>query len=249
MLARIAALLRLILQTGRDIAPIVLVVVFFQAVIVRQPMPDLGEKIGGAILVLVGLTLFVRGLAMSLFPLGEGLADALARRGKLWLLLVFSFALGFGSTVAEPALAAVTAQAASAAAAAGLVGGEPAEVDRYALLLRYAASAAVGLAVMIGALRIVKGWPLAWLVLGGYALAAVIAVATASPLAGTAFDAGAAATSAINIPLLAALGVGLASILRDRNPVVDGFGLAALASLMPMLTILIGTMVLGQGRP
>jgi hypothetical protein len=248
MMAQIGQLVRALARHAGDLLPIVMVVAFFQALVVGAPMPQVGDRLVGLVLVLFGLTLFVRGLAMSLFPLGDSLANALARRGSLPLLLVFAFALGFGSTAAEPALIAVTDQAAMAAAGAGLVADDPQAMTRYAAILRYAAAAAVGVAVTLGALRILFGWSMAWLVLGGYAIAALIAVASDAPLSSVAFDSGAAATSAINIPLITALGVGLASVLRGRNPLVDGFGIVALSSLMPTLTILIGGIVVG-GAP
>jgi hypothetical protein len=239
-----AALSRVAIENARDLAPFLLVVVAFQLVVVREPMPELGTKLPGGALVLGGLTLFVRGLSMSLFPLGKGLAETFARRGNLALLLAFAFAIGFGSTVAEPALAAVVARAAEAAPAAGLVSDGTEGVERYALLLHYAASAAVGLAVLLGCWRIVMGWPAFWFVLGLYGVIAVLALAFGTPLLGVAFDARAAATSAINIPLIAALGVGLAGSIRGRRPPVDGFGLVALPSLMPMLAIILGAAVL-----
>lgn len=239
-----AALFRVAFENARDLAPFLLVVVAFQLAVVREPMPELGTKLVGGALVLGGLTLFVRGLSMSLFPLGEGLAETFARRGNLALLLAFAFAIGFGSTVAEPALGAVVTQAAEAAAAAGLVSDGAEGVERYALALRYAASAAVGLAVTLGCWRIVMGWPAFWFVLALYGGITALALASGTPLLGVAFDAGAAATSAINIPLIAALGVGLAGSIRGRRPLVDGFGLVALASLMPMLAIILGAAVL-----
>ena len=243
---RLPGLIRVLIENLRDLAPLLLVVGFFYAVVLGTPPPRIGTTLAGLLLVVLGLTFFVRGLSMSLFPLGEGLADTLARRGNTLLLLGFAFAIGFGSTVAEPALLAVTTQAAGAAAQAGLVaGGEAADTARIALLLRYAAAVAVGLAVVLGCLRILLGWPLWWLLLGGYGLTALIALTRETPLLGVAFDAGAAATSAINIPLIAALGIGLASAIGGRRPLADGFGLVALASLMPMLVVLLGSVLLG----
>jgi len=239
------AMLREMGRNFRDLLPILCVVALFQLVVIREPMPDLERRLGGVLFTLVGLTLFVRGLGMSIFPLGDSMADWLARRGSLALLLAFGFALGFGSTVAEPALSAVADQAARALASTEL----PAEIDsrvrRFSLLLRYTVAIAVGLAVALGALRVVKGWPVMWLVLPGYALATMLALINRSPLSAIAFDAGAAATSAINIPLMLALGVGLATMIRGRNPLLDGFGLVALASLTPMLVVLLFALFLG----
>ncbi|MEE9299888.1 MAG: DUF1538 family protein, partial [Alphaproteobacteria bacterium] len=115
------ALLGLVLGTIRDIAPIVLVIGFFQLVVLKQPFPNLEEIIVGLIFVMVGLALFIKGLEMSLFPIGESLAQDFARRGNIWWLLLFAFALGFGTTIAEPALLAITREAARMAADAGVI--------------------------------------------------------------------------------------------------------------------------------
>jgi hypothetical protein len=241
---RLPGLGRVLLESLRDLAPLLLVVGVFYGLVLRVPPPGIGERLAGAALVLVGLAFLVRGLAMSLFPLGEALADTFARRGSVPLLLAFAFAIGFGSTVAEPALQAVAVQAGSAAAAAGLVADGDAGAGRLALLLRYTTALAVGAGVMLGCLRILLGWPSWWLPLGGYGAAALLALAGETPLQGAAFDAGAAATSAINIPLIAALGIGLASAIRGRRPLADGFGLVALASVMPMIALLLGALLL-----
>ncbi|HEX7080189.1 MAG TPA: DUF1538 family protein [Gammaproteobacteria bacterium] len=245
MLHQLLALLREMGRNCRDFLPILGVVVFFQWFIVGQPMADLGERIAGIVVTLIGLTLFVRGLEMSIFPIGESLAGGLARRGSLILLIAFGFALGFGSTVAEPALASVADQAAATASSAGRLGGTAADIERFSDLLRYIVAAAVGLAVAAGVFRIVKGWPTAWFVVPGYALATVIALSHDSPLAAVAFDAGAAATSAVNIPLMMTLGTGLASLIDARDPITDGFGLIAGASLMPMIVIQLAAVALG----
>lgn len=242
---KIAALAVDIAKNARDFAPILAVVIVFQWLIVGEPMPHMAVRIGGILLTLVGLSLFIRGLDMSIFPLGQSLADGIVRRRSLLVLVVFGFAVGFGSTVAEPALAAVANQAAATAAAAGSVQGGDDAIARFAQLLRYTVSAAVGLAVAAGVLRILKGWPAAWYVLPGYGVAAVIALTSDSPLAAVAFDAGAAATSAVNIPLMMTLGTGLAALVEARDPLIDGFGLIAAASLMPMIVIQLAALALG----
>ena len=242
---QLASLLKETARNFRDFVPVLIVVAVFQWGIVGEPMPDLEQRLIGLLLTLVGLTFFVRGLDMSLFPLGESLAQGLAIRGSVTILLVFGFALGFGTTVAEPALASVADQAAAAAAGAGSLSSEPEDVERFSLVLRYVSAAAVGAAVALGVLRIVKGWPITALVLPGYAIAAVLAIASDSPLSVIAFDAGAASTSAINIPLIMVLGTGLATLIRGRNPLIDGFGLVAIASLMPVLVILTASLRFG----
>lgn len=242
---QVIALLRETGRNFRDFLPILAVVALFQWGVVAQPMPDLQQRLTGLLLTLLGLTFFVRGLEMSLFPLGESLANGLARRGSVPILLAFGFALGFGSTIAEPALASVADQAAVAAIASGDMQGGVEDVARVSLTLRYVVSSAVGLAVALGVLRIVKGWPVAWFVLPGYGITTLIAIASDSSMSAVAFDAGAAATSAINIPLMMTLGTGLAALIRGRSPLLDGFGLVALASLTPMLVILLAALLIG----
>lgn len=244
----IRAIARLLRDNLRDLLPIILVIAFFQFVVIGEPMTELGTRMAGLVMVLLGLTFFVSGLETSIFPLGEGLADALARRGSVALLLSFAFLLGFGSTFAEPALAAVADQAAEAAASSGVIDSLPETLSRYSLMLRTASAAAIGVGITIGVLRIVKGWPAAWFVVAGYGLVVLLSLVGPDTFVGIAMDAGSAATSAINVPLMAALGVGLATIMRGRSPLADGFGVVALASIMPMLVVLTAALFMG-GRP
>lgn len=231
----------------RDLFPVVAVIAFFQIFVISVPMPDIEQRAVGMLCALVGLTLFVRGLSVSIFPAGEAMADWLARRGSLPLLMVFAFGLGFGSTVAEPALAAVCDQAAAVLLESGLVSADDSDVS-FSNLLRYGVSFAVGCAIALGVLRILKGWPIAGIIIPGYVAAAGLAfINQSNPLSAIAFDVGAAATSAINIPLMLALGIGLASMIRGRSVLVDGFGLVALASLTPMLFVLLVATVMEPG--
>ena len=243
MVAPLLSLLRLVLLSIRDLAPIIVVIVFFQVVVLGAPIPDLPSILTGLVLVMVGLTLFVQGLELGLFPLGEAMADALARRGSLTILLAFAFALGFGTTAAEPALVAVAGEAAAAAAEAGIVGpSEEARAD-YALLLRLTVAVAVGLALVIGVVRIVKGWPLPVLIIGGYLIVVAITPFAPESIVGIAYDAGGVTTSTVTVPLVTALGVGLAGAIKGRSPLVDGFGLIAFASLTPMILVMVFGMV------
>ena len=227
-----------LLDSVRDLLPILLVIGFFQLVVLQQPIPQLGRLVAGTLLVVAGLTLFVRGLEMGLFPIGEALAHAFARKGSLFWLLAFAFALGFGTTVAEPALIAVAGKAAEAAAEAGLIARDGAALERYADGLRLTVALSVGVAIVLGVIRILKGWPLHWLIIGGYA-GVVIMTAFAPPeIVGIAYDSGGVTTSTITVPLVTALGVGLASSIRGRNPMVDGFGLIAFASLTPIIFVM-----------
>ncbi len=229
---------RQILNSLRDLAPIFLVIAVFQLLVLQQPIPNLFDLLAGALLVVVGLTLFVLGLEMGLFPLGESMAHDFARKGSMFWLLTFGFALGFGTTVAEPALIAVTGEAARVAAEAGLIEASDQARSQFANGLRLSVAIAVGLAIMIGVLRIIMGWPLHYLIIGGY-IGVVLMTRHAPPeIIGVAYDAGGVTTSTITVPLVAALGVGLASSIKGRNPVVDGFGLIAFASLTPMIFVM-----------
>lgn len=236
-------LLRLILGKFRaslmDLLPIILVVTFFQAVVLQQPLPNVGEVIAGSLLVVIGLMLFVEGLNMGLFPIGEAMAQALTIKGSLFWLLTFSFFLGFSTTVAEPALIAVADEAGRVAAEGGLVGDNPEERTRYALGLRLSVALSVGLAILVGVLRILKGWPIYYLIIGGYVLVMVMTIFAPEAIIGIAYDAGGVTTSTITVPLVTALGVGLASTIKGRSPLTDGFGLIAFASLMPMIFVML----------
>ena len=226
------------LESLRDLAPIILVVAFFQFLVLRQPIPNLADLLIGTTMVILGLTLFVRGLQMGLFPLGEAMAYAFARKGSLPWLLLFAFALGFGTTVAEPALIAVAEEAAEIAASGGIVEDTAESKEEYALGLRIAVALSVGFAVMVGVYRIIRGWPIVYLIIGGYA--GVIAMTAVAPeeIIGIAYDSGGVTTSTITVPLVTALGVGLASSIRGRNPFSDGFGIIAFASLTPIIFVM-----------
>lgn len=222
-----------------DVLPIVLVVGFFQAAVLQQPLPDVADVIVGSLLVVIGLMFFVQGLEMGLFPIGEAMAEALTRKGSLTWLLIFSFFLGFSTTVAEPALIAVAGEAARVAADGGLIENAAEPQRAYALGLRFAVSISVGLAIVLGVLRILKGWPIYYLIIGGYFLVMVITYFAPEEIIGIAYDAGGVTTSTITVPLVTALGVGLASSIKGRSPLVDGFGLIAFASLTPMMFVML----------
>lgn len=227
-----------LVDSVRDLAPIVVVIAFFQLVVLRQPIPNLGEIFFGAILVVLGLTFFIRGLEMGLFPIGEKMAYAFARKGSVLWLLAFAFALGFGTTVAEPALIAVADEAAKIAAEGGVIGHTTAAMNEYADGLRYTVAISVGFAIMLGVIRIIKGWPIQYLIIGGYLGVVIMTAFAPAEIVGIAYDSGGVTTSTITVPLVTALGVGLASSIRGRNPMVDGFGLIAFASLTPMIFVM-----------
>ena len=239
MVANLVSFGQLILATLRDLAPIILVVVFFELVVLQETPDNLAEILGGLVLVMLGLALFVQGLQMGLFPLGESMAGDFARKGTLAWLLAFAFALGFGTTVAEPALIAVAAEAAEAAAEADIVERSGSAEARYALGLRLTVAVSVGVALILGVVRIIKGWPIHYFIIAGYLLVVVFTPLAPDEIVGVAYDSGGVTTSTVTVPLVTALGVGLASTIRGRNPLIDGFGLIAFASLSPIIFVLL----------
>lgn len=238
------SLLRLVSESTRDLAPIVLVIALFQLIVLRQPFPDLGTALVGLALVLLGLALFVRGLDLGLFPLGESMAHAFARKGSLGWLLAFSFALGAGTTVAEPALMAIAKEASEAAAQAGAIVDTDAAREHYALGLRLTVALAVGVGIVVGVWRILSGWPIHLMIAGGYLFVVILTAFAPEEIIGIAYDSGGITTSTITVPLVTALGVGLASSVEGRNPVSDGFGLIAFASLTPMIFVMLYGMLI-----
>ena len=228
----------------RDLAPIVLVIAIFQVFVVGGSAEELLALAGGAIPVVLGLTFFIFGLRLALFPIGEGLAHSLAERGSVFWLGTFAFALGFGTTFAEPALMAVADEAAEVAAEANVITATDAARDAYAWGLRLTVAVAVGVALVAGVFRILVNWSLPVMIIGGYLLVLLLTYVAPEEIIGIAYDSGGVTTSTVTVPLVTALGVGLASSLKGRNPMSDGFGLIALASLTPILFVLVFGMVM-----
>lgn len=236
-------MLRRFVGALRDLAPIIVVIGFFQVFVIQQPFPNLADIAVGLACVIAGLALFIQGLESGLFPFGESIAHAFARKGSLTALLAFAFCLGFGTTVAEPALIAIAAEAGKVAAEAGAVADNDAARDRYAWELRMVVAVSVGVAIVLGVLRILKGWPIHRFIIGGYLVVTVLTLFAPAEIVGVAYDSGGVTTSTLTVPLVTALGVGLATTLKGRNPMLDGFGLIAFASLTPMVFVLIYGMV------
>jgi len=195
--------------------------------------------VAGGLMVVAGLAFFIFGLRLALFPIGEGLANSLATKGSVFWLIVFAFLLGFGTTVAEPALIAVAGEAASVAASADVIANTQDAIDDYAFGLRMTVALAVGFALILGVFRILADWSLPMLIIGGYVLVVVLSNFAPPEIIGIAYDSGGVTTSTVTVPLVTALGVGLASSLKGRNPMLDGFGLIAFASLTPILFVLV----------
>jgi len=238
MKAKPLELLRSLTDSAKDLLPIVGVIAFFQLLVLGQPIPNLLELLWGVLLVVLGLTLFVQGLKLGLFPMGENMAWDFAAKGSLLWLFLFAFALGFGTTVAEPALIAVAEEAAKVAAQGGMILDTMEARENYAEGLRYTVALSVGLAIVVGVLRILRGWPIQYLIISGYIGVVIMTAFAPEEIIGIAYDSGGVTTSTITVPLVTALGVGLAASIEGRNPMVDGFGLIAFASLTPMIFVM-----------
>lgn len=232
-----------LLDSLRDLLPIILVIAFFQLAVLQQPIPNFGEIVLGIAFVVIGLSLFVYGLNMGLFPIGETMAYAFASKGSLLWLLLFAFAIGFGTTVAEPALIAVANEAAYIAANGNMIENSEQSMSSYAFGLRITVAVSVGFAIVLGVFRIIKGWPIQYLIIAGYIGVVIMTIFAPEEIIGIAYDSGGVTTSTITVPLVTALGVGLASSIKGRNPMIDGFGLIAFASLTPIIFVMAYGMV------
>lgn len=228
-----------LLHALKNLLPIVVVVVFFQLVVLQQvPENTLGMAFG-LLVVAVGVALFLQGLELSIFPVGKSLSNQFARRGSLPILLTFGFALGFSAVVAEPALIAVAQQAQE------ISGGR---ID--ALTLRLLVATSVGFVVALGVFRTIMGYPLHWFMITGYITVVIVTWFAPEEIVGLAYDSGGVTTNVVTVPLVAALGIGLAASIRGRNPLTDGFGLVALAVMVPMITVqLYGILVYSGEQP
>ena len=228
-------------STALDVAPIAGILLFFQIVLLRRPLPNLRKLIAGFICVLAGLALFLVGLEQALFPIGETMARQLTSLDALggataegapdwrayWLVYAFAAAIGFATTVAEPSLIAVALKAETVSGGAVRAWG-----------LRIAVAVGVGVGVALGCFRIVTGTPLPWYIMVAYAIVIVLTFRSVRTIVPLAYDSGGVTTSTVTVPVVAALGLGLAASIPGRSPLIDGFGLIAFASVFPIMTVL-----------
>jgi hypothetical protein len=234
-----AALGMALLGSCRDLAPIVVVIALFQVVILRQPFPEFFSIAMGLGLVVLGLALFVVGLDIGLFPFGRGPGRRVRPKRKSYMAAgVFLFA-GVGNDGGRAG-----ADRHHPRGGARRVGGRThshtqASIAGYALGVRLTVAVSVGAAIVIGVLRILRGWPLPYFILGGYGLVMLMTLFAPKEIIGLAYDLGGVTTSTVTVPLVTALGVGLARTIRGRDPLIDGFGLIALASLTPMIFVMV----------
>ncbi len=222
----ISSFLKLLKESFRDLLPIILVILFFQLAII-QSVPDGWQDTAiGLFIVGIGLAIFLLGLEVGVFPVGEGLAKDFANKGSTGWIIVFTFMIGFGTTVAEPALLVISDQASFVSNG---------RIDSFTLRMVVALS--VGSGIVLGVWRIIKGHPIHYYIITGYILVVAATAFAPSEIVGLAYDLGGVTTSTITVPLVAALGIGLASTIEGRNPILDGFGLIAFASLTPMIFV------------
>jgi hypothetical protein len=228
------------LLTCRDILPIVLLFGFFQLVVLRQRVANLGTILAGTVYVVIGLTLFLLGLEKALFPLGKLMAAqlvelSLPRGGAFdptawarfgWVYL-FAALVGFATTIAEPSLIAIAFKAREVSAGS---------INPWGLRVTVAAGVALG--ISLGTFRIVTGTPIHLYILAGYLIVLVQTCFAPKSIMAIAYDSGGVTTSTVTVPIVAALGLGLAAAVPGRNPAIDGFGLIAFASLFPIITVL-----------
>jgi hypothetical protein len=211
----------------RDVLPIILVAVVFQMLVLRQPFEDITSISAGILVTIAGLFFFLKGLNMGVFPLGENLAYQFVRRGNLYYMLLFGFVITFSAVIAEPAVTAIALKAESVS-----------EGKIEAFGLRITMASAAGLAVSLGILRSALGHPIQIYLIPGYILIIIVTFLSPKEIIAFAYDAGLVTTSAITVPLVTAIGVGLASSIRGRNPLVEGFGLVGFAVMLPILFVM-----------
>lgn len=235
----LASAWRTLAPTLGDVVPIALVLFGFQYLVLRRPVPHLRRVVLGFVLVVLGLVFFLQGLEQALFPLGRLMAESLTSPAFLGLsepstdwrdyhwVYLFGASLGFATTIAEPALIAVALKASQVSGGA---------ISPWGLRAAVAVGAATGIA--LGCLRIVTGAPLPWLIISGYLVLLVQTAFAPRAIVALAYDSGGVTTSTVTVPLVAALGLGLASSVPGRSPVMDGFGMIALTALFPIMTVL-----------
>ncbi len=237
MLEALALFGETLLYTLRDVSPIIVILLVFQALVLRRKPANVWGIVTGSVMVLLGLALFLIGLEQALFPVGETMARQLTEQARslagavrwedYWLVYVFAAAIGFATTVAEPSLIAVGLKAEEVSGGAVKAGG-----------LRIAVAVGVAVGVSLGCFRIVTGTELPWYIMGAYIIVIVQTILSSRMIIPLAYDSGGVTTSTVTVPVVAALGLGLAANVPGRSPLIDGFGLIAFASVFPIISVL-----------
>ncbi|WP_372882838.1 DUF1538 domain-containing protein [Psychromonas sp.] len=239
----LAHIINTFISTVVDVMPIATIIFGFQIAVLRKPIANLLRVILGFFYVILGLSLFLLGLEMALFPLGETMAEQLTAPEFLysfkddittslgWIdyywIYLFAFAIGFSTTIAEPSLIAVALKANQVSGGAIGVNG-----------LRVAVALGVAFGISLGSYRIVVGDPIHYYIMVGYVVVIIQTYFAPKLIIPLAYDSGGVTTSTVTVPIVTALGLGLASTVPGRNPVIDGFGLIAFASLFPIISVM-----------
>jgi hypothetical protein len=241
MMDALITILETVVATVRDVLPIAAIIFGFQIFVIRRPIPHLKRVLAGFAYVLLGLSLFLIGLEEALFPLGKLMAEQLTdpvfilgegvarvlQWNDYWWVYIFAFAIGFSTTVAEPSLIAVAIKAQEVSGGAISVWG-----------LRTAVAIGVAIGIALGTYRIVTGTPLHYYIITGYVVVIIQTIYAPKMIIALAYDSGGVTTSTVTVPLVTALGLGLASTVPGRSPMLDGFGLIAFASLFPIMSVM-----------
>jgi len=232
----------LLIETFFDVLPIAIIIFGFQFLVIRKRVKDLKKVLTGMIYVLIGITFFLFGLEEALFPIGRNMAQQLTdpeflqsmriTAGELqwqdyYWVYIFAFAIGAGTTIAEPALIAVAMKANKVSGGAIGVWG-----------LRVAVAIGVAIGLALGSYRIVVGAPMHYFIIAGYIIVVIQTFFSPKLIVPLAYDSGGVTTSTVTVPLVAALGLGLAETVPGRSPLIDGFGLIAFASLCPIISVM-----------
>ncbi|MCW8936316.1 MAG: DUF1538 domain-containing protein [Gammaproteobacteria bacterium] len=236
-------ILQMIIDTSIDVLPIASIIFGFQFLVIRKPIPNLKRVIIGFVYVLVGLSLFLLGLEQALFPLGRLMADQLTNPSFIYgdagiipevinwkdyyWVYIFAFAIGFSTTIAEPSLIAVAIKANEVSGGTVGISG-----------LRIAVAIGVAVGIALGSYRIVTGLPIHYFIISGYIIVVIQTFFAPKMIVPLAYDSGGVTTSTVTVPLVAALGLGLAETVPGRNVLIDGFGLIAFASLFPIMSVM-----------
>jgi len=243
MSALLVEIFKTLISTVSDVLPIAAIIFGFQFAVIRRPIPHLRKVLFGFLYVIIGLSLFLLGLEKALFPLGKLMADQLTNPDFIYAGLnqtlqvthwsdyfwvyCFAFAIGFSTTIAEPSLMAVAIKANEVSAGAISVWG-----------LRIAVALGVAIGIALGSFRIVSGWPIQYFIISGYVVVVIQTFFAPKMIVPLAYDSGGVTTSTVTVPLVAALGLGLAETVPGRSVLIDGFGLIAFASLFPIMSVM-----------
>ena len=211
----------------KDVLPILSVIFFFQYVIIKKKVKNLPKITTGIVFVILGLYFFIIGLEMGLFPIGEAMALQLTAQDNLFYIYLFGFLIGFSTTMAEPALLAVAMKVE-----------EISNRRIRQMVLRISVAMGVAVGISLGSYRIVQGDPIHYYIIVGYIIVIILTFLAPKYIIPIAYDSGGVTTSTVTVPLVAALGLGLATQIEGRSPLIDGFGLIAFASLFPMITVM-----------